>query len=169
MLQLDCFGKFSITRYNAQLFGASLLLWILFLQFQKYLTRSIQTQYIVRNLRICCIHCEHQTGTHLSTLITFSVIHHVLSWGTFFWTIIINKCPFFGVLLELIRMCISATENEARRFGRFLNETLRTLSRFHGNRKVYEQECSNTPGTYCSTQSVSCSGNLNFIFDIVFG
>ena len=44
----------------------------------------------------------------------------------------------------------SATENEASRFGRFLNETMRTLARFHGSSATYQRECAPTPGFIAS-------------------
>lgn len=40
----------------------------------------------------------------------------------------------------------SCTENEANRYGRFLNAMLETVMRWHSDKAIFEKECANYPG-----------------------
>ncbi|KAK3925484.1 THO complex subunit 2 [Frankliniella fusca] len=40
----------------------------------------------------------------------------------------------------------SCTENEANRYGRFLNSMLETVMRWHSDKAIFEKECANYPG-----------------------
>ena len=40
----------------------------------------------------------------------------------------------------------SCTENEAHRYGRFLNAVLNDIMLWHSDKAVYEKECANYPG-----------------------
>ncbi|XP_052429659.1 THO complex subunit 2 isoform X1 [Carassius gibelio] len=64
-----------------------------------------------------------------------------------------QKTPNFCTLLcydrvfsDIIYTVASCTENESRRYGRFLCCMLETVTRWHSDRAVYEKECGNYPG-----------------------
>ncbi|EPQ11739.1 THO complex subunit 2 [Myotis brandtii] len=64
-----------------------------------------------------------------------------------------QKTPNFSTLLcydrvfsDIIYTVASCTENEARRYGRFLCCMLETVTRWHSDRATYEKECGNYPG-----------------------
>ncbi|MFT7796093.1 THO complex subunit 2-like [Arapaima gigas] len=64
-----------------------------------------------------------------------------------------QKTPNFCTLLcydrvfsDIIYTVASCTENEARRYGRFLCCMLETVTRWHSDRAIYEKECGNYPG-----------------------
>ncbi|TRY91331.1 hypothetical protein DNTS_030138 [Danionella cerebrum] len=64
-----------------------------------------------------------------------------------------QKTPNFCTLLcydrvfsDIIYTVASCTENESRRYGRFLCCMLETVTRWHSNRAIYEKECGNYPG-----------------------
>uniref|UniRef100_A0A8C9V1T3 THO complex subunit 2 n=1 Tax=Scleropages formosus TaxID=113540 RepID=A0A8C9V1T3_SCLFO len=50
------------------------------------------------------------------------------------------------VFSDIIYTVASCTENEARRYGRFLCCMLETVTRWHSDRAIYEKECGNYPG-----------------------
>uniref|UniRef100_A0A4W5K2L9 THO complex subunit 2 n=1 Tax=Hucho hucho TaxID=62062 RepID=A0A4W5K2L9_9TELE len=50
------------------------------------------------------------------------------------------------VFSDIIYTVASCTENESRRYGRFLCCMLETVTRWHSDRAVYEKECGNYPG-----------------------
>uniref|UniRef100_A0A8C2DNK1 THO complex subunit 2 n=1 Tax=Cyprinus carpio TaxID=7962 RepID=A0A8C2DNK1_CYPCA len=54
--------------------------------------------------------------------------------------------PFNPVFSDIIYTVASCTENESRRYGRFLCCMLETVTRWHSDRAVYEKECGNYPG-----------------------
>uniref|UniRef100_A0A8C9T4T3 THO complex subunit 2 n=1 Tax=Scleropages formosus TaxID=113540 RepID=A0A8C9T4T3_SCLFO len=51
-----------------------------------------------------------------------------------------------NVFSDIIYTVASCTENEARRYGRFLCCMLETVTRWHSDRAIYEKECGNYPG-----------------------
>uniref|UniRef100_A0A671QYU2 THO complex subunit 2 n=1 Tax=Sinocyclocheilus anshuiensis TaxID=1608454 RepID=A0A671QYU2_9TELE len=64
-----------------------------------------------------------------------------------------QKTPNFCTLLcydrvfsDIIYTVASCTENESRRYGRFLCCMLETVTRWHSDRAIYEKECGNYPG-----------------------
>ncbi|CAL8281423.1 unnamed protein product [Arctogadus glacialis] len=64
-----------------------------------------------------------------------------------------QKTPNFCTLLcydrvfsAIIYTVASCTENESRRYGRFLCCMLETVTRWHSDRSIYEKECANYPG-----------------------
>ncbi|KAG2464146.1 THOC2 protein, partial [Polypterus senegalus] len=64
-----------------------------------------------------------------------------------------QKTPNFCTLLcydrvfsDIIYTVASCTENEARRYGRFLCCMLETVTRWHSDKTIYEKECGNYPG-----------------------
>ncbi|XP_033875771.2 THO complex subunit 2-like isoform X3 [Acipenser ruthenus] len=64
-----------------------------------------------------------------------------------------QRTPNFCTLLcydrvfsDIIYTVASCTENEARRYGRFLCCMLDTVTRWHSDRAIYEKECGNYPG-----------------------
>uniref|UniRef100_A0A668AZA5 THO complex subunit 2 n=1 Tax=Myripristis murdjan TaxID=586833 RepID=A0A668AZA5_9TELE len=64
-----------------------------------------------------------------------------------------QKTPNFCTLLcydrvfsAIIYTVASCTENESRRYGRFLCCMLETVTRWHSDRAIYEKECGNYPG-----------------------
>ncbi|XP_063046121.1 THO complex subunit 2 [Engraulis encrasicolus] len=64
-----------------------------------------------------------------------------------------QKAPNFCTLLcydrvfsDIIYTVASCTENESRRYGRFLCCMLETVTRWHSDRAMYEKECGNYPG-----------------------
>ncbi|XP_076148464.1 THO complex subunit 2 [Alosa pseudoharengus] len=64
-----------------------------------------------------------------------------------------QKAPNFCTLLcydrvfsDIIYTVASCTENESRRYGRFLCCMLETVTRWHSDRTIYEKECGNYPG-----------------------
>ncbi|KAH9492653.1 THO complex subunit 2, partial [Bulinus truncatus] len=63
------------------------------------------------------------------------------------------KTPNFSTLITYDRVfnditytVTSCTENEARRYGRFLCSALETVMRWHSSPAIYEKECFNFPG-----------------------
>ncbi|CAL1526810.1 unnamed protein product [Lymnaea stagnalis] len=63
------------------------------------------------------------------------------------------KTPNFSTLITYDRVfnditytVTSCTENEARRYGRFLCSALETIMRWHSSPAIYEKECYNYPG-----------------------
>uniref|UniRef100_A0A4W4EML8 THO complex subunit 2 n=1 Tax=Electrophorus electricus TaxID=8005 RepID=A0A4W4EML8_ELEEL len=64
-----------------------------------------------------------------------------------------QKTPNFCTLLcydrvfsDIIYTVASCTENESRRYGRFLCCMLETVTRWHSDKAIYEKECGNYPG-----------------------
>ncbi|KAI4891163.1 hypothetical protein NFI96_021304 [Prochilodus magdalenae] len=64
-----------------------------------------------------------------------------------------QKTPNFCTLLcydrvfsDIIYTVASCTENESRRYGRFLCCMLETVTRWHSDKTTYEKECGNYPG-----------------------
>ncbi|XP_030637187.1 THO complex subunit 2 [Chanos chanos] len=64
-----------------------------------------------------------------------------------------QKTPNFCTLLcydrvfsDITFTVASCTENESRRYGRFLCSMLETVTRWHSDRAIYEKECGNYPG-----------------------
>ncbi|XP_077163774.1 THO complex subunit 2 isoform X2 [Paroedura picta] len=64
-----------------------------------------------------------------------------------------QKTPNFSTLLcydrvfsDIIYTVASCTENEASRYGRFLCCMLKTVTRWHSSRAIYEKDCGNYPG-----------------------
>jgi len=63
------------------------------------------------------------------------------------------KTPNFSTLLcydrlfcDITYSVTSCTENEATRYGRFLNMMLETVMRWHSRKDIFERECANYPG-----------------------
>ncbi|KAM9470064.1 THO complex subunit 2 isoform 2-T2 [Clarias gariepinus] len=50
------------------------------------------------------------------------------------------------VFSDIIYTVASCTENESRRYGRFLCCMLETVTRWHSDKAIYEKECGNYPG-----------------------
>ncbi|MGH0172612.1 UNVERIFIED_CONTAM: hypothetical protein FKN15_063864 [Acipenser sinensis] len=58
------------------------------------------------------------------------------------WLLASSDCVFSDIIYTVA----SCTENEARRYGRFLCCMLDTVTRWHSDRAIYEKECGNYPG-----------------------
>ncbi|KAJ8254926.1 hypothetical protein GJAV_G00198930 [Gymnothorax javanicus] len=76
-----------------------------------------------------------------------------------------QKTPNFCTLLcydrvfsDIIYTVASCTENEARRYGRFLCCMLETVTRWHSDRAIYEKECGNYPGFLTIFRATSFDG-----------
>lgn len=50
------------------------------------------------------------------------------------------------VLKNVVVPISSCTENEARRYGRYLSETFELVGHWHSDKSVFDAECANTPG-----------------------
>lgn len=58
-----------------------------------------------------------------------------------------TACRYLDRVLKNIVVPISScTENEARRYGRFLSDTFQLVGHWHGDKSVFDAECANTPG-----------------------
>ncbi|XP_057313993.1 THO complex subunit 2-like [Hydractinia symbiolongicarpus] len=82
----------------------------------------------------------------------FSAIDAVYC-AKFIQTIHTLEAPNFSTLIcfdrtfsDVSYIVASLTENEASRYGRFLCAMLRMVSRWHGDKKLYDKECSRFPG-----------------------
>uniref|UniRef100_G1QCD4 THO complex subunit 2 n=1 Tax=Myotis lucifugus TaxID=59463 RepID=G1QCD4_MYOLU len=76
-----------------------------------------------------------------------------------------QKTPNFSTLLcydrvfsDIVFTVASCTENEARRYGRFLCCMLETVTRWHSDRATYEKECGNHPGFLTILRATGCDG-----------
>jgi THO complex subunit 2 len=79
-----------------------------------------------------------------------------------------SRTPNFSTLLFFDRMFADisyttamCTENEARRYGRFLALLLEMISRWHQNKDVYDKECSDTPGFIHNVRGGSTDSSKN--------
>jgi THO complex subunit 2 len=71
----------------------------------------------------------------------------------FIQTIHTLQAPNFSTLIcfdrifsDISYIVASFTENEASRYGRFLHQMLQMVMRWHGNKKLYDDECAKYPG-----------------------
>uniref|UniRef100_A0A4X2LDQ8 THO complex subunit 2 n=1 Tax=Vombatus ursinus TaxID=29139 RepID=A0A4X2LDQ8_VOMUR len=76
-----------------------------------------------------------------------------------------QKTPNFSTLLyydqvfcDIIYTVASCTENEASRYGRFLCYMLATVTKWHGDRTIYEKECGNYPGFLTTLRATGFDG-----------
>ncbi|KAE8584287.1 hypothetical protein XENTR_v10020899 [Xenopus tropicalis] len=119
------------------------------------LARSTKNETITKFLQLCifprCI---------------FSAIDAVYC-ARFVELVHLQKTPNFSTLLcydrvfsDIIYTVASCTENEASRYGRFLCCMLETVTKWHGDRAVYDKDCGSYPGFVTILRAASFdSGN----------
>ncbi|XP_065885468.1 THO complex subunit 2-like isoform X2 [Dysidea avara] len=80
-----------------------------------------------------------------------------------------NRTPNFSTLLffdkvfsDISYTSACCTENEARRYGKFLGELLEVISRWHGQVSIYDKECADTPGFLSMMRNSSNKNHLDF-------
>ncbi|TSL89846.1 THO complex subunit 2 [Bagarius yarrelli] len=105
------------------------------------ITKSTKNETITKFLQLC-----------LFPRCVFSAIDAVYC-ARFVELVHQQKTPNFCTLLcydrvfsDIIYTVASCTENESRRYGRFLCCMLETVTRWHSDKAIYEKECGNYPG-----------------------
>eukprot|EP00043_Microstomoeca_roanoka_P003384 m.43460 g.43460 ORF g.43460 m.43460 type:complete len:1411 (+) comp12040_c0_seq1:86-4318(+) len=108
-------------------------------------THTLKSAVVTEFLRLCIYpRCFFSAADALYCAKFAQLLHEMRtpSWSTVLY--------FNYVFRHTACIIMSATENEASRFGRFLSETMRVLARYHADPSVYQRECAPTPGFIAS-------------------
>ncbi|EGD78544.1 hypothetical protein PTSG_09236 [Salpingoeca rosetta] len=108
-------------------------------------SHSLKSVVVSEFLRLCIYPRCFFSAADAVYCAKFAVLLHSMrteNWSTLLY--------FNFVFKHTACIIMSATENEASRYGRFLNETMRVLARFHADPSVYQKECAPTPGFIAS-------------------
>lgn len=76
------------------------------------------------------------------------------------------------ILCDITCCITTCTENEATRYGRFLNALLETVMRWHSDQATFDKECAKYPGFVTkfrvSNQVRSTSSSLEIFLTLFF-
>jgi len=103
--------------------------------------RSAKNETITQFLQFCLFpRCIFTSSDAIYAAKFVSVIHMLMTPN--FSTLI---C-YDRIFCDITYTVTSCTENEAGRYGRFLAAMLETVMKWHGDRELFERECSGYPG-----------------------
>merc|ERR1719220_478842 len=117
--------------------------------------RSAKNETITQFLQFCLFpRCIFTSSDAIYAAKFVSVIHMVMTPN--FSTLI---C-YDRIFCDITYTVTSCTENEAGRYGRFLAAMLETVMKWHGDRELFERECSGYPGFITKFRvTVKANGN----------
>ncbi|KAL5249382.1 hypothetical protein ACHWQZ_G018294 [Mnemiopsis leidyi] len=102
---------------------------------------STKVDAIMQFLQVCIIQRSMFTASDAIYCAKFVELCHKMQASNFSTLIYFDR--IFSDVSHIVTNC---TDNEASRYGRFLCETLKGISRWHKDKALYEKECGKSPG-----------------------